>query len=223
MYKIFIVEDDRTIADSIVEQLKVWQYEGYVVRDFSNVLQECTDYKPDLILMDIGLPYYDGYYWCSEIRKISDVPIIFISSMSENMNVLMAINMGGDDFVAKPFDMQILIAKIQALLRRTYDYHGDSEVIEHHGLRLNIATNEAVYMDQSIDLTKNEYRILLELIQSKGKIVSREKLMNALWKTDVYIDENTLTVNINRLRKKLESYGIKDFIETKVGVGYIVL
>jgi len=222
MFKILVIEDDKGISEAICKQLKIWNYDGMTINDFANVLNEFKEYKPDLVLLDIGLPFYDGYYWCQEIRKESNVPIIFISSATENMNILMAINMGGDDFVCKPFDTQILIAKIQAILRRAYDYQEGNELLEHKGLILNISNNTAKYNETIVELTKNEYRILLTMLQNKGKVVSREKLMNALWKTDVYIDENTLTVNINRLRKKLTEIGIKDYIQTKVGVGYIV-
>jgi len=222
MYKIFIVEDDKDIAKGIAKQLNVWKYETAIVKDFSNVIQEFNEYKPDLVLMDIGLPFFDGYYWCNEIRKESSIPIIFISSAVDNMNIVMAINLGADDFVCKPFDIQILVAKIQALLRRTYNYNSENDNLEYKGLLLNTNNSSIHFNDNEVELTKNEFRILLTLMQNKGKIVSREKLMNTLWKTDVYIDENTLTVNVNRLRKKIEQLGIENYIETKFGVGYII-
>ena len=172
--------------------------------------------------MDISLPYFDGYYWCNKIRQLSNVPIIFISSISDNINIVMAMNMGADDFIVKPFDNSILVAKILALLRRSYDYSVGLQKLEYEGLTINIDSNTVYYKDKIIELSKNEFRILLILIQNKGKVVSREKLMNQLWKTDIFIDENTLTVNVNRLRKKLSNQGIGDLIKTKFGVGYIV-
>lgn len=222
MYRILIVEDDRGIADAIKAQTASWGLEARGISNFNKVLEEFTDFSPHLVLMDISLPFYNGFHWCSEIRKISKVPVIFISSASDNMNIIMAINMGGDDFIAKPFDSSVLIAKIQALLRRTYDFASSNPVIEHRGAILNTGDCTLHFNGLQISLTKNEYRILLSLMTSKGKVVSRDSLMEALWKTDSFVDENTLTVNINRLRKKLDSAGLTDFIETKFGVGYII-
>ena len=173
--------------------------------------------------MDISLPFFDGYYWCSEIRKLSKVPIIFISSAADNMNIVMAMNMGGDDFIAKPFDQSVLMAKIQALLRRTYDFGTSVTILEHRGALLNTGDHTLTYNGDRIELSKNEYRILLALMEAKGKVVSREKLMERLWETDSFVDENTLTVNVNRLRKKLDNAGLTDFITTKFGVGYIIV
>ncbi len=220
MYRIFIVEDDRGIAEAIGRQLKMWNLEGICVQDFSNVLTEFTQNQPHLVLMDIALPFYNGYYWCGEIRKLSTVPILFISSASDNMNMVMAMNMGADDFIAKPFDQNVLLAKIQAMLRRTYDFSASVPVLEHRGAFLNTGDNSLTWKEQKIGLTKNEYRILLVLMENKGKVVSREKIMEKLWETDSFVDENTLTVNVNRLRKKLEGAGLEDFITTKFGVGY---
>lgn len=222
MYKIFIVEDDEGIAQAIMRDVKAWQFDAKCVSDFKNVMAEFVSFKPHLVLMDISLPFFNGYHWCSQIRKVSMVPIIFISSASDNMNIVMAMNMGADDFICKPFDQSVLVAKIQALLRRTYDYAAPLPILEHRGAMLNTADNTLTYNDKSIPLTKNEYRILLTLMENKGKIVSRESLMERLWKTDSFIDDNTLTVNINRLRKKLDSAGLYDFIATKVGIGYIL-
>ena len=185
-------------------------------------MSEFADFDPHLVLLDISLPFYNGYHWCQEIRRVSKVPVIFISSASDNLNIVMAMNMGADDFISKPFDMSVLIAKIQAMLRRTYDFGSKVSVLEHKGALLNTADGSFVYKDEQISLTKNEYRILLTLMVSKGKVVSREKLMEALWKTDEFVDENTLTVNVNRLRKKLQNAGLEDFIDTKHGVGYII-
>ncbi len=221
-YKIFIVEDDRGIAEGITEQMKQWGLEAKTVSDFHNVMGEFAEFEPHLVLMDISLPFMSGYHWCSEIRKVSSVPVIFVSSASDNMNIVMAVNMGADDFIAKPFDPGVLTAKVQALLRRTYDFGVSSPIIEYKGAMLNTGDNTLTYEDSKIDLTKNEYRLLLTLMQNRGKIVSREKLMEALWESGAFVDENTLTVNVGRLRKKLENAGLNDFITTKSGVGYTV-
>ena len=222
MYKIFIVEDDKGIADGIASCLGNWGMEGRTVSDFMKVIEEVNEYEPHLIIMDITLPYMGGYHWCQEIRKTSSVPIIFISSATDNMNIIMAINMGADDFIAKPFDQSVLIAKVTALLRRTYDFSQASAALEVAGAVLNTNNNTLTYNGTEIDLARNEYRILLTLVQNKNKVVSREKLMEALWETDCYVDENTLTVNVGRLRKTLEGIGLKDLIKTKFGVGYIL-
>lgn len=222
MYKIYIVEDDKGIADGIVSCLGNWGMEGRVVTDFMKVMEEVEEYEPHLIIMDITLPYMGGYHWCQEIRKTSKVPIIFISSATDNMNIIMAINMGADDFIAKPFDQSVLIAKVTALLRRTYDFSQTSATLEVAGAVLNTNNNTLSYNGTEIDLARNEYKILLTLVQNKNKVVSREKLMEALWETDCYVDENTLTVNVGRLRKTLEGIGLKDLIKTKFGVGYIL-
>lgn len=221
-YRIFLVEDDRSIADGLRHQLEQWDFAVQVVQNFRGVLGEFTAFDPHLVLMDIMLPCYDGYYWCREIRQVSQVPIIFLSSASDNMNLIMAMNMGGDDFIAKPFDWNVLLAKIQALLRRTYDFGGQTALLEHRDAILNTADAVLTYHGERIDLTKNEYRILQALLEQKGKVVSRETLMERLWATDSFVDENTLTVNVNRLRKKLDKAGLHDFIRTKVGMGYLV-
>ncbi len=222
MYKIFIVEDNMTIAKEISELSKSWEFSSYICKDFQNIIPEFLKEEPQIVLLDIKLPFFNGYYWCEQIRKISKVPVIFISSASDNMNIVMAMNVGADDFIAKPFDSEVLIAKIQAVLRRTYDYAPSSEVISHKDAFLDKSNGSLKYNDEKIELTKNEYRILLCLLENKGKIVSREKLMERLWETDCFVDDNTLTVNINRLRKKLDGAGLEKFIETKVGQGYII-
>lgn len=222
MYKLLIVEDDIGIARAIEQQAKKWNLDSLVVTNFRDVLADFGKYQPHIVLLDITLPFFNGYHWCGEIRKISKVPIIFISSAADNMNIVMAMNMGADDFIAKPFDQSVLIAKIQALLRRTYDFADSVPVLEHRGAFLNTGDNTLIFNDEKIPLTKNEYRILLCLMENKGKIVSREKLMERLWKTEQFVDENTLTVNINRLRKKLDAAGLLGFITTKFGAGYIV-
>ncbi|MBR3248248.1 MAG: response regulator transcription factor [Clostridiales bacterium] len=222
MYKIYIIEDDKGIADGITACLGNWGMEGRVVSDFMKVMEEVEAYGPHLIILDITLPYMGGYHWCKEIRKTSQVPIIFISSATDNMNIVMAINMGADDFIAKPFDQSVLIAKVTALLRRTYDFSQASNTLEAAGAVLNTNNNRLSFNGTEIDLARNEYKILLTLMQNKNKVVSREKLMEALWETDCYVDENTLTVNVGRLRKTLESIGLKDLIKTRFGVGYIL-
>ena len=222
MYRIFIVEDDAGIARGVEQQIRSWGMEAVTVSDFQNVAGEFAVCQPHLVLMDISLPFMNGYHWCSELRRVSRVPIIFLSSASDNMNIIMAMNMGADDFIPKPFDANVLIAKIQALLRRTYSFGESSPVLEHRGALLNTGDNSLSYQGKSIGLSKNEYRILLVLMKNKGKVVSREKLMEALWQTDEFVDENALTVNVGRLRKKLEAAGLAGFIETKFGVGYLV-
>ena len=222
MYKLLIVEDDGGISEEIRRQAESWGLKAKCASNFRDVMAEFAAFDPQLVLMDIALPFYDGYHWCNEIRKVSKVPIIFISSASDNMNIVMAMNMGADDFIAKPFDGSVLIAKVQAMLRRTYDFGGAMPVLEHKGALLNTGDGSLTYGDEKIDLSKNEYRILLCLMEHKGSIVSREKLMEVLWATDSFVDENTLTVNVGRLRKKLEAAGLKDFIATKFGVGYII-
>ena len=222
MYRVLIVEDDLRIAEEIRDQIKAWELDAHIIDNFRGVLTEFTEYQPHIVLLDIALPFFNGYHWCSEIRRISNVPVIFISSASDNMNIVMAMNMGADDFIAKPFDMDVLVAKIQAFLRRTYDFAASVPVLEHRGAFLNTGDSTLTYQDNDIPLTKNEYRILLCLMENKGRVVSRERLMERLWKTEVFIDENTLTVNVNRLRKKLDAAGLEGFIATKVGVGYIV-
>lgn len=222
MYRIFIVEDDPGIAGAIQKQAQMWDLQAKCCENFRNILSEFSDYNPHLVLLDISLPFFNGYHWCSEIRKVSKVPILFISSASDNMNIVMAMNMGADDFIAKPFDQSVLMAKIQAILRRTYDFANAVPILEHRGALLNTGDNTLTYQNEKIDLTKNEYRILHVLMENKGQVVSREKLMERLWETDSFIDENTLTVNVNRLRRKLEMAGLDDFITTKFGVGYLI-
>ena len=222
MYRILIVEDDESIARSVKTHLESWNYEVCCAEDFSNVAGTFAAFDPQIVLMDVKLPFFNGYHWCSEIRRVSKVPIIFISSASDNMNIVMAVNMGADDFIAKPFDQSVLMAKIQAMLRRTYDFAAAVPVLEHRGALLNTGDQSLTFQEEQISLTKNEYRILLTLMENKGNVVSREKLMERLWETDSFIDENTLTVNVNRLRKKLDGAGLRDFIATKFGVGYLI-
>ena len=222
MYRIMIIEDDQAMAEAMEKQIRSWGNECLCVRDFQNILPVFVEYDPHMVLMDIMLPFFNGYHWCSEIRRISNVPVVFISSASDNMNIVMAMNMGGDDFIPKPVDLQVMTAKIQAVLRRTYDMAGKGPVLEHRGAVLNLNSTVLTYQGERIELTKNEFRILQTLMENKGKVVSRDTLMTRLWQMDSYVEENTLTVNVTRLRKKLEGAGLADFIVTKVGRGYLI-
>ena len=222
MYRIFIVEDDSTMAAVMKKQIESWGHSVHVATQCSDILSEFTAYDPHMVLMDVMLPFFNGYHWCSEIRKISNVPVMFISSVSDNMNIVMAMNMGGDDFIAKPVDLTVMMAKIQAMLRRTYDMGGKIPVLEHQGAVLNLNDAVLTYQGKQLELTKNEFRILQTLLEQKGKIVSRETLMMKLWQVDSYVEENTLTVNVTRLRKKLEQIGLGGWIRTKVGSGYLI-
>ena len=220
MYRILIIEDDERIASAIKKHLETWGLDAACAENLRDIMTQFSAFSPHLILLDLSLPFYDGDYWCEKIRKISKIPVVFISSASENMNIVMAMNMGGDDFIAKPFDFHVLMAKIQAILRRTYDFAGQTKLIEHRGAILNTADASLTYNGEKIELTKNDYRILSALMENKGKVVSRDTLMQKLWETDSFVDENTLTVNIARLRKKLENAGLTNFIATKIGMGY---
>ena len=222
MHRIFIVEDDAAIAAALQKHLTTWGFDVRCAEDFRNVLAECTAFDPQLVLLDITLPFYNGYHWCQELRRVSNVPVVFLSSASDNMNIVMAMNMGGDDFIAKPFDLDVLTAKVQALLRRTYDFAAASPVLSHRGAVLQTGDQSLLVDGEKLPLSKNEYRILWTLLQDKGTIVSREKLMEALWQTDSFVDENTLSVNMARLRKKLDGAGLTGFITTKIGAGYLV-
>ncbi|MBY7141981.1 response regulator transcription factor [Virgibacillus sp. NKC19-3] len=220
--KLFIVEDDTIIAQKIKQHMKKWGYEGAIVQDFQNVLSEAIAFDPQLILMDISLPFFNGYYWCGEIRKVSKTPIIFISSATDNMNIVRAIEMGADDYITKPFDFEVLVAKIHAILRRTYDFNAASNVIEHRGLIFNINNFTISFKDQTEELTKNEAKIFQTLMENKGKIIKRDKLMMTLWESDSFVDDSALYTNINRLRKKLDHMGLEHFITTKKGEGYMI-
>ena len=222
MHRIFIVEDDKMIAESVQKHLQQWGYEVVVATDFSNILGEVTKAGPDLILLDITLPNFNGFYWCREIRKMYKLPIIFISSASDNMNIVMAMDMGGDDFIAKPFDLSVLTAKIGAMLRRSYSFSGQMSALEHKGAILNTVDDTVTYNGEKIELSKNEAQIMTLLMENAGSIVSRDLIMMQLWDSDNFIDDNTLTVNITRIRKKLKDIGLDDFIKTKKGRGYIV-
>ena len=220
MHKILLVEDDEVIRQQVKKMLEQWGYEVVLVEDFMEVLSIFVKVEPHLVLMDIGLPLFNGYHWCQEIRKVSKVPIMFLSSRDQAMDIVMAINMGGDDFVTKPFDQNVLLAKIQGLLRRSYEFGKDQSLLEYMGVILNLKAMDLVYQGEVVSLTKNEFQILQVLFERSGNIVSREDLMKELWNSDFFIDDNTLSVNVARLRKKLEAVGLKDFIQTKKGVGY---
>ena len=220
MHKILLVEDDEVIRQQVKKMLEQWGYEVVLVEDFMEVLSIFVKVEPHLVLMDIGLPLFNGYHWCQEIRKVSKVPIMFLSSRDQAMDIVMAINMGGDDFVTKPFDQNVLLAKIQGLLCRSYEFGKDQSLLEYMGVILNLKAMDLVYQGEVVSLTKNEFQILQVLFERSGNIVSREDLMKELWNSDFFIDDNTLSVNVARLRKKLEAVGLKDFIETKKGVGY---
>jgi DNA-binding response OmpR family regulator len=222
MHRILIVEDEATIAGAVKRHVEAWGFEARIAPDFRNVLDEFLSYAPQLVLMDISLPFFSGYHWCAEIRKVSKAPVIFLSSASDSMNIVMAVSMGGDDFIAKPFDLSVLTAKIQAMMRRAYDFAGTSELVEHRGAILNLSDATLLHGEAKIDLTKNELRILQTLMLSPGKVVEREALMQKLWETDSFVDENTLSVNVARLRRKLGAAGLDGFIETKKGLGYSV-
>lgn len=223
MYRILIVEDDNIIAAAMEKHLSAWGFEVQCVEDFSAVMQHFARFNPQLVLMDISLPFFNGYHWCTEIRRVSKAPVIFVTSMSDNINLVTAMNMGADDFIAKPFDLGVLTVKVQAMLRRSYEFAGSAELLEHGGAILNVSDGSLTVGENKIDLTKNEYKILHILMESRGKIVSRDAIMDALWQSDSYIDDNTLTVNMTRLRKKLEEAGLPNFISTKKGAGYMIV
>lgn len=222
MYRILLVEDDPGIAQAVCAHLRQWELDARCVQNFHTVMEEFTAFDPQLVLLDISLPFFNGYHWCTQIRAVSQVPVVFLSSASENMNIVMAMNMGADDFIAKPFDLDLLLAKIQALLRRTYEFGGEGRLIQHRGAVLDLDSASLTYGGRRAELTKNEFGILRILMENRGCTVSREDLMSRLWQTDCYVDENTLTVNVARLRRKLEGLGLADFILTKKGMGYLV-
>lgn len=220
MQRIFLVEDDKTISQLVAKNLINWGYQVQEVQDFQTVLNQISDFQPHLILLDIGLPFFNGYYWCQEIRKTSRVPIMFLSSHDQPMDIVMAINMGADDYVTKPFEMTVLLAKIQGLLRRTYDFVGEQSVLWFEEISLDLKTMQVSYGQVVEELTRNEFQILRVLFEHGKEVVSREELMRELWNSDIFVDDNTLSVNIARLRKKLAELGLPDLIATKKGVGY---
>ena len=222
MYRIMIVEDDEVIAGLVKKHLESWGYQVECVTDFAHVLVEFVQKDPQLVLLDLKLPFYNGFHWCEEIRRISQVPVLFLSSAADNMNMVMAMSRGADDFISKPFDLDVLAAKVQAVLRRTYSFEKSSNILEHGEAILNLGSGTLVFREETVDLTRNELRILQILFEHAGKVVSRDAIMTRLWENDSFVDDNTLTVNMTRLRRKLESAGLKDFIVTKKGLGYMV-
>lgn len=223
MFRVFIVEDDQTITELIREKLSQWQLKTYGVTDFNQVFKQFLAIKPQLVLLDINLPVYDGFYWTQKIRSVSQVPIIFISSRNTNMDKVMAMNMGGDDYMTKPFSLEVLTAKVNALLRRTYNYASPSgNTLAHGGLILNLQNGSVQVNEQLIELSKTEYKLLQLLLRHHGQVVSREKLLRDLWHDERFVDDNTLTANINRLRKKITAAGLAHYIETKTGQGYMI-
>lgn len=222
MYRILIVEDDEMIANLVKRHLESWGYQVDCVTDFTRVLAEFVRKDPQLVLLDLKLPFFNGFHWCEEIRKVSQVPVIFLSSAADNMNMVMAMSRGADDFIAKPFDFDVLVAKIQAILRRTYSFGQASNILEYKGAVLNLANSSLICGEESLDLTKNELKILQILFENRGKVVSRDAIMTKLWESDSFVDDNTLTVNMTRLRRKLDGMGLNGFIITKKGMGYMV-
>lgn len=220
MYRIFIVEDDPGLAEGIAQMVRAWGMDARVAGDFRRVAQEFAEYQPHLAVLDISLPFFNGYYWCQEIRKFSKVPLLFLSSAADNMNIVMAMDMGGDDFIAKPFDLSVLTAKVQAVLRRAYEFSGLRQLLEYRGAVLDLNDASLTYEGKRLELTKNDFRILQTLMEQPGKVISRETMMLRLWETDCFVDDNTLTVSVTRLRKKLEAIGLADFILTRKGSGY---
>ncbi|MBC1936687.1 response regulator transcription factor [Listeria grandensis] len=224
MVKVYIVEDDIVIRDTMQKHLSKWGFEVKVVSDYNNILNEFLEAEPQLVILDVNLPYFDGFYWCNQIREVSNVPIIFLSSRDSRMDQIMGMNMGADYYIEKPVDLDVLMARINALIRRTYSYADLEEpnVMEHKNVFLHIDTNTLTYLDEKIDLTKNEFLILYELLKQKGRIVSRDEIMRVLWEDESFVDDNTLTVNVVRIRKKLTEIGLADFITTKKGQGYMI-
>ena len=222
MYRILLVEDDPGIAQAVCAHLRQWELDARCVQNFRAVMEEFTAFDPQLVLLDISLPFFNGYHWCTEIRKVSRVPIIFLSSVSDNMNIVTAMDLGGDDFVPKPFDLSVLSAKVRSTLRRCYDFAAPQPVLAHRGAELDTADASLRYQGEKLDLSRNEFRILQVLLEQKGRTVSRDALMQKLWETDSFVDENTLSVNVNRLRRKLDELGLTDFIRTKKGMGYLI-
>ncbi len=221
-YKVLIIEDDEVIAEIVKEALERWGYQAGLIQDFRNVTEEVAQFRPDLILLDINLPFYNGFYWCRELRQFTKVSVIFLSSADDNMNIVMAMDMGGDDFIAKPFDINVLLAKVNAVIRRSYDYQGKVNALSVGDVVLNLDDAAVTYQGEKIELTNNEYKIFKLLMQNRGKMVSRDAIMACLWESEEFVDDNTLTVNVARIRKKLKNIGIDDMIKTKKGVGYLI-
>lgn len=223
MFKIMVIEDDITISKLIKRNLEKWGYNVYIIKDFSKVVEEFGNFNPNLVLMDVNLPFFNGFYWCEKIREISQVPIIFLSSNQEKMDMIMAMNMGADDYITKPFDMDLLIIKIQTLLRRTYSFKETMDILQFKEIILDLRNSRLFYKDEIIELSKNEFIILKVFFQNINKYVSKDNLIKELWDSDSFIDDNTLAVNISRLRNKLKDYGLGDIITNKKGIGYGII
>ncbi|GAA0085332.1 response regulator transcription factor [Clostridium sp. CTA-7] len=222
MYKIVIVEDSESIREELKTYLERYGYEVEAPDSFENIIEHINNSNANLILLDINLPLYDGYYICREVRKKSDVPIIIVTSRDSQVDELMSMNLGADDFITKPYNTEILVARVSALLKRSYGKNSNEEVISYGDLKLNLANGSITYETKTVELTKNELKILAHLIKNRGKIVSRDALMDALWQSDLFLDDNTLSVNVTRLRKKIEEIGLDNIIETRRGLGYIM-
>jgi len=222
MYRILVVEDDDIICKEMIKNLIKWDYEVEAVTDFHKVMTLFVSFEPQLVLMDISLPFYNGFYWCTEMRRVSQVPIVFVSSAGDKMNAVMAMNMGADDFITKPFDLDVLAAKVQALIRRTYSFGKTAPLLEYNGVIINFADSSMQVNGEKVDLTKNEFRIMQQLFENRGKIVTREEMMKHLWNSECFVDDNTLSVNVTRIRRKLEEAGAGEFIVTKKGIGYML-
>lgn len=222
-YRVMVVEDDEVLAQGIQDHLEKWGYEVACVRDFRNVMGEFASFQPHLVLLDIGLPFYNGHYWCAQIRQVSQIPVIFVSAAGDNMNIVMAVNMGGDDFITKPFAPEVLSAKVQAMIRRSYAFQSRTNVVEYGGLILDMTDATVLVAGQKAELTRNEFRILELLLERAGQVVAREEIMERLWDNDCFVDDNTLTVNMTRLRRKLEALGAEGLIHTRKGLGYALL
>ena len=222
MYRIFIVEDDRTLARSIARTLALRGYTPAVAEDLTDLLPQFRAFDPQLVILDLSLPYHNGYHWCRRLREVSDLPILFLSSAADSLNQVTAMDLGADDYIAKPFDAELLGARVQALLRRAYAYRRTPELTDCGGVPLDLGAGVLRADAGPVELTRNELRILQALLERRGQVVRREDLMTALWATDCYIDENTLTVNVARLRKKLESAGVLGLIRTVKGEGYAI-
>lgn len=222
MVKIMLIEDETTVAELLAKALRKWQFNVQVVSDFTTIDRQVSAGHPQLILLDINLPVYDGYYWMQKIRNFSQVPVIFISSRDTDADKIMAMNLGGDDYIQKPFDLDVLIAKVNAMLRRTYQYNDDTMELSHNGVSLNIQTREVYVGEQEITLSTNEFQLLWILMRAHGNVMSRDELLNALWQDKRFVDDNTLTVNISRLRQKITAAGVEHYIVTRVGQGYII-
>ena len=220
--KILIVEDDNNIAEILANELSVWGYDTVCVKDFNNVLDEFKSEKPELVLMDIILPYFNGFYWCQKIREISKVPLMFISSKSEDIDIVQAMQFGGDDYIVKPINIQIVRAKIVALLRRSYDFAEETDYLTFGNVKLLLSAAKLEFMGKATELTRTELMILETLFKDRGAVSKRDKIMDKCWQEENFIDDNTLAVNMTRLRKKLAEIGLDDFIQTKKGIGYFL-